>query len=90
MRFSRLPRVRALLSRIWKIQVRSAERPSNRSIPLITAEPGVLDDLLGDRAAGHVGQRQPHQRRAELVDERRERRLVAGAQRLDQLGVLGP
>ena len=25
-----------MLSRIWKIQVRSAERPSNRSMPLIT------------------------------------------------------
>ena len=35
-RFSRLPRVRAVLRRIWKIHVRSDERPSNRSIPLMT------------------------------------------------------
>ena len=58
--------------------------------PVDHREPGVLDDLLGDRTAGHVGQRHPHQRRAELVDERRERRLVTGAQRLDQRRVLGP
>ncbi len=35
-RFSRLPRVRAMFRRIPKIQVRRAERPSKRSMPLRT------------------------------------------------------
>ena len=52
-----------MFSRIWKIQVRSDERPSNRSIPLITPSQVSCDHLLGHRAARDVSERQPEQRR---------------------------
>ena len=52
--------------------------------PVQDREPGVLDDLLGDRPAGHVHQRQPHQERAVLVDQRPERVLVAPSQAGEQ------
>ena len=51
LRCSRSPRVRARLATIRRIQVFSVERPSKRSRPLEDAEPGLLDDLLGDGAA---------------------------------------
>ena len=52
----------ARLARIRKIQVFSDERPSKRSRPLQHAEPRLLHDLLGDRAAGDVRHRRPQQR----------------------------
>jgi hypothetical protein len=47
-------------------------------------EPGVLDDLGGDRVARDVHPRHPAHRRAQLVDEDHERGLVAGPQALDE------
>ena len=79
-RRSRVPRVFARLTRIRRIQVFSEERPSKRSMPLSDREPRLLHDLLGDRAARRELPRQPQHRRAELIDERHERRLVPGAQ----------
>ena len=58
--------------------------------PVQDREPGVLNDLLGDRPAGHVHEGEPHQKRAVLVDQRPERVLVAASQSGDQLVVVRP
>ena len=50
-------------------------------------DPGLLHDLLGDRARGHVGLRDPDHRRAVAVDQLGERRLVAVAESGDQVRV---
>ena len=47
LRASRTPRVRARLTRMRKIQVRSDERPSKPSRPWITRQPRLLDDVVG-------------------------------------------
>ena len=84
-RRSRSPRVLARLTRIRKIQVFSDERPSKRSRPLSTAEPGLLHHLLGDRAARDVTAGQPQHRRVIAAGQLDERRLLSVAKPPDQL-----
>jgi hypothetical protein len=52
------------------------------------AQPCVLDDLFGDRPAGNEGGGQAQQHRLVAIHERKERRLIAGPQAHQQLGVL--
>ena len=53
------------------------------------AEPGLLHDLLRDRAVLHVGARHREHRAVEAGDERLERLLVAGAETFEQRGFGG-
>jgi hypothetical protein len=50
-------------------------------------EPGVADDLLGDRAAGHVHHHQPHEKRPVLGDQAPKRVLVPPAQPRHELRI---
>ena len=52
-------------------------------------QPGLLGDLLGHRPAGHVDHGQPHHRRLMLLDQARERLLVAGPQGGELVEVVG-
>ena len=61
----------ALLSRMLASQVRSEERPSKRSIPFRAASQVSWTTSSAIALTGHVHQRQPHQERPVLVDERR-------------------
>ena len=70
------PTGRARLATIRRIQVFRDERPSKRSKPGEHAEPRLLHDLLRDRAARDVAERDPQHQRAVAVDERHERGLV--------------
>ena len=84
---SRCARVFAVLTRIRKTHVFSDERPSKRSSAAEHAQPGLLHDLLGDRARGDEDLRDAKQRRMPLAHEPGERLLVARAQRGDELGI---
>ena len=52
--------------------------------PADDPQPGVPDDVLGDRATGYVSEREPGQRPVELVYQLREGGLVTAAQGLDR------
>ena len=78
---SRSARVFARLARMRKIQVLSDERPSKRSMPFEHGEPGLLHDLLGDRAARDVHLSHAQERALVHADELLEDALVARAQR---------
>ena len=51
------------------------------------ADPGVLDDFLGNGVAGHEGASETQERRVVPGDERQERGLIAGAEPGQQLRV---
>ena len=87
LRRSLRPLVRAVWVRIRKIQVFSDGAALEALEAGQHADPGVLDDLLGDGPAFDQRLRDPQQRRPVAVDERGEDRLVAGPQRRDQLVV---
>ncbi len=75
--------------RMRKIQVLRDERPSNAQIPWITPEPGVLHHLVRDGAIGDVEAGDAAEARVILVDEARERALVAATQRVDHAPIVG-
>ena len=84
LRASRSARVRARLTRIRKIQVRSDERPSNAIDPADDAEPGLLHDVIGHRRRPHVRARDSAQRRVVAGDQDHEGILVARTESLQQ------
>jgi hypothetical protein len=55
--------------------------------PVQDCDPRFLHDLLGHGAAAHVHARHPQHRRAVLPDKATERRLVTGAEGLDDRGL---
>ena len=81
------PRVRARLATMRSSQVFKAAASFEAFEPVDDAEPRVPDDVLGDRARGYVGDRDPQHQRAVAVHERHERVLVAGAQTRQQVRV---
>jgi hypothetical protein len=54
------------------------------------AEPGLLHDLLGNRAVAHEQHRHPEHRRAVRPDERQEDRFVARLEALDDQRLVRP
>ena len=75
--------------RIRKTHVFTVERPSKRSIPLITPSQVSWSDLAGHLVVAHVLAGDSEQRRAERVDELREHRFVAIAEALHKGPLLG-
>ena len=71
-----------------KIHVLSDERPSKRSMPFRTRDPGLLHDVLGDRPARDVHQRHAQEGGLVHADELLERLLVPVAQPLDEPNLL--
>ena len=78
LRASRTARVRARLTRMRKIQVRSDERPSKALKSADHGQPRLLDDLVGGRARAHEGPRDAPQRGVVALDEGLEGVLVSG------------
>jgi hypothetical protein len=66
-------------------------RPSLEATdPGYDGQPGFLDDLFRDTGVRHEGLGQSHQGSAVKVDQPGERRFVAAAQSVDQLGFRRP
>ena len=68
---------------------RLERRPAFEAVePAEHAEPGVLDDLLGDGARAHERLGDPEHRRAVALDELHERLLVTIPQPFDERAVV--